>query len=1467
MPLPLSVAPELASLAYLGVALFIVGIIIGLWLVYGRGLRLNRSFQKIQRLLAEKNWQEAFAEAQQLQVLGCLSPVWQGRARHAQGECQRLAGESALQGRHFEEALEHLQTAARLLDSEETDCPDRVVAEMLKQLRQVFANGRPEQEKLTDNGTQLSSLAIPELVGRILRVTAQCPEALFWEGLHHLREDRFDTALTRLHEACAAENILDPPLYLGALLLREGRTQEALRYLADANRIAPDCPLVAWQLGMAMVAEGGAENLAIRPLQKGIKGLSPWTKAPQKIWQEALPDTSYIARLAAEMNYVCPVFGSDVTAMVRQGQIALAQAQYRLGHFQESADLYDSVLQESPPSLAVLRGLGLSLAKLEQYDDAFKHLRAAHEWQFSRSPKASTDGENSDHLTAGYLAICGAKGKTSRPEDKPSNVLWAFRLLAKFEIRGDPEWAHIYSLVLAEGRALGLPLPIPELVRCCNVFASIEAVDTTAAALAYYDLAKSSPGAVRPEHGWLYCRAAQQHGIQHADDLILFRRGFSEEPSARAFYEKRGWNFDEVEWLFLARYASALGTDATASPELLKLPDYLSSKIEPFLLERAKKKEQAGLAEEAVASLEVLLKLSPRSAAAHDRLACLRYQRGEFEQAANLLANWHRLYPQDYRPLLRRASVEQRLGNVEACLEAIQQAMSLTQGRTRAAIAFLGGRLALTFQKVEAARKLMNECLQDDPSHPTALWCSAAIRYLLGDRLGLANLVKQMDRSEFTDPRFHYLAAVSHFLAEDYVGTIQACERAAELTSEQADGGKLMMAECLYLKGLAHRHQQDIPAASVELEKAVSRAPEAPSANHARGWLGKIRYSRGAYEEAGEWWQIIDEEKRTQWKLDDLLRGVVYLSGLVALKDGRFAQAASFFRDGQHLPSSDLPDLRIAALVMAGRKALLATEAKDSSAEISEADRSHHSDPQAAVQCFEEALRAGCQEASVSYLLGLAYKRQGNLRAARQALQKIAHLDADASFQMGILSLQERRLAWAEQEFERAWQLRADFFEAAHNLFFIRLSRGQIDSAVAIIPRVIELATDLQLKRQLSQLELVLRGMNRGNGNARLHPTWGDLMPEDEEWFLKLARNLGNPEIARELLTTLSDSRPDSGRLRDALLETVLIQAKHHLDRCDWRAAEKLLSPWIEEKEKAPVATRIGLLNLFGCCSCLGQDYQTGRNYFSGAGFLAGTDARLYQNLAIAYEWQGQIAQAEGSWNRYLELLDSRMPAPPSSSGYPARLAFECLNRLATHHGERGQWPEALACLQRALQFRPDDLETLEKLFHLLNQLKRPEDARETLRRLQGLGTDEPRVKLFELELVTLNNLDNVNRVVSEVERIVEKYPKDEWVENRTSQLLANVIACLQRLNRQVFAQKTKAASRLHRLPRYKSEWPEMQRYLRDLRSRLQMIRKLTEKCLPLAQGERQRRELNALVQQIDMEIEDRRSLLLKNEF
>jgi tetratricopeptide (TPR) repeat protein len=223
----------------------------------------------------------------------------------------------------------------------------------------------------------------------------------FWKALCLAREGPVDQAMASLDQAHQLGNRqhVDPPLYMGVLLHRQGRPQDALRILGEANRVDPACPFVAWQMGMSMVAAGGDSAMAVRVLQKalGARGLPMWAASPHRAWVEAFPQgKSFVRRLAEKHVYACPVLGGDLRGLIRQAELALGQAHYRQGNFQESADVFNKLLAEAAPTLPVLRGLGLALTRLGKHDQAFKHLRAA------------TEMDPQHGLTAAYLALCGA---------------------------------------------------------------------------------------------------------------------------------------------------------------------------------------------------------------------------------------------------------------------------------------------------------------------------------------------------------------------------------------------------------------------------------------------------------------------------------------------------------------------------------------------------------------------------------------------------------------------------------------------------------------------------------------------------------------------------------------------------------------------------------------------------------------------------------------------------------------------------------------------------------------------------------------------------------------------------------------------------------------------------------------------------------------------------------------------------
>jgi tetratricopeptide (TPR) repeat protein len=885
--------------------LFVVGI--GTWLVFGPGPRRTRAFYRAQRLLHNGKWQEGLAILQTLQS-GRLSATWQGRLRNAEGECHHATAEALLREKNYEECLSRFQTAAGLLNLDVAELRARVIETMLGDVRQQFAACK----------SAVDNQAVQQLIVRILRLQSLCHEATFWQGLCHVREGNVDAAaiaLTASHEE-GGKRFLDPPLYLGVLRLRAGQTQEGLRFLGEANRIDAHCPLVPLELGIGLVAANGDSGLASRALQRavGSRGLSPWVQSPEKLWVEAFPEgRSYVRRLASKQSFSCPVFGSDVAALVRQGEHALAQAEYRQGNFQEAANRYEKLLHDAPPSAPLVRGLGLSLARLERYDQAYKHLRAALDME-----------EVKDPLTAGYLALCGARGKPIRAEDKVKNVEWAIDLLARFSIRDHPELARVNSAVFAEARALGLSPSVEDQMRLCEVLVSVNAADPEAAA-AYAQLSAISPNAIRAEYAWLYCRAAQAHGFCSDQDLVLFGRTFRDEPSARAFYDERQWDLEEVAYTYLERCAVQR---PGRFPEELG-PDF-PARGEELLLARSQKLEAARQPDAALAAADVLHKLAPQSIRAHDRLAELHHQRGDFARAAELLLAWQALAPADPSPAIKRAIVEQRRGNDAGRSEAICHALQLSHGKTRAAIAFLGARLALSANghadngaagPLHEARELLQLCCQEDREHVQALGCLAALRSTLGDRVGLAEQAALLDRPDVQAPRFQYLAAVCHLAAGDYAKSLEAGRRALALADAE------LAVEIEYVMGCAHLHAGDASAAAAAFFK-TARAPESPSADHARAALARLCFLQGDYENAVRWWQEIDARRRADWKLEEPLCQTVLLAGLTAHQDGRHEQAAERFREAGRLGMRDrqLGASLVLSLIKAGQQLLYAKE-------------------------------------------------------------------------------------------------------------------------------------------------------------------------------------------------------------------------------------------------------------------------------------------------------------------------------------------------------------------------------------------------------------------------------------------------------------------------------------------------------------------------------------------------------------
>jgi tetratricopeptide (TPR) repeat protein len=534
-----------------------------------------------------------------------------------------------------------------------------------------------------------------------------------------------------------------------------------------------------------------------------------------------------------------------------------------------------------------------------------------------------------------------------------------------------------------------------------------------------------------------------------------------------------------------------------------------------------------------------------------------------------------------------------------------------------------------------------------------------------------------------------------------------------------------------------------------------------------------------------------------------------------------------------------------------------------------------------AAQVLERAVQSGCQDPNVLYMLAMAHKRQGKLLEARNALRKIQRPDANVLLQMGLMSLEEQQLAQAEGEFARAGEMDPNSYEVCHNLLLTRLTLGKVEDCLSLIPKAIELVERRapapltppppggergrgeggdDERRFLRVLQALLQACQKENGNAREVPFLAELTSADEERLLKVVRSLGQLDTVHTLLKTLTEARPRSGPVREAYLEAVLVKAKDLVDRCAWTEAELLLRPLSREKS-AGRPTQIALLNLLGCCACMTQDFDSAIKHFSAAIKLAPNDCRLHQNLALTYELKGELPQADPYWNRYFDLLDEDIPSPPDMPGYINHLTYESLGRLATRYSEKEKWSSALSYVQRARDLRPNDPDTLERLFHLYNQAKRPQDARRTLESLRRLRPGEPQYELYELDLIEVKGLNDIEKLLSEIDRILKRYPNDVRVEERAVTMVGNVIPLMGNLCDQLTDQMSKVIDQVRNLPNYQINWSAVREVMRDLLREFQKLRRITGRCLPLVSNDEHRRIVRDLAEHIDKKMEACRSM------
>jgi tetratricopeptide (TPR) repeat protein len=1385
---PLAVSAELVLAAGLAVVLLLAAAGVGVWRMIGKGPRRRRTYQRARTLLTAGDWQGAKRAIQELRETGIATADWAGRVNNLEGECLRAAGESALAAGNYEQALQLFDESAKLLHLDRDEAAAKVIDSMLGELRAFVA--------------QLDDEKAIRQARRILQLQAGQPEAAFWLGLVSIRQGHSadaESALRQAYESAKGKSV-EPALYLGMLLVREGRAKDGLKLLADANKLAGGSVVVSWQLGMGLATGGSDTNFAVRALQKslGADGLPKLAKSPDTFWRQAFPDESYIAKLATKHPFVCPVLGGNIPGMIRQAKLALGQTLFRAERIAEAANVFQDLINEAEPTVAMLRALGIALCRLERYDEAYPHLRAAYEQEAGNNP-----------LTACYLACAAAKARPNRAEDKPSNVRWAVRLLSGLLYPVDAEPARLVAGVYAEARPSGAPVPVDDQLRLCNTLIALNIADALAAA-AIDHLAATAPDAIRPPFAFTYGRAALEHGSQGERDLDLLAKIFENSADAETYYRDRGWDLPKVERLFLERWS-----DHHRGFPTVFGPDY-PARCEQALFNEAKALESTGKVVEAEATIDLLRRLIPPSAASFDQLAKLAWLRGEVDETARLLHEWAAQSPGDPTPQLRLAVLEQERGNGAASAELVRAAHDRSAGEAKTAAAYLAAKLALRRHHTADAVDWLKACLAQDSRHTGALTLLAALQWDAGDRAGLAQLAPAMNQPQVTDPHFRYMTAVTWLVAGDLEG--------ARIAAGLGDRGP----DVRHLVGVIESRAGDAGAAAEHFASIINEG-EGPLTDHARAMLGRVKIDQGEYAEAVRHWLAVPEAKRKAWGIAEALPGWAYLAGVQSLQAGAELAACEWFDRARELGYKD-PRLnalqeRAAVAEVRGLVAGGATAALEPFLPV--LDRA--------------AKNRGSLQLAAVLLLARILRQRDRLPEARDVLRRVTPPPLPVLMELGLVAFQDQQLSQAEECFARVLQEQPDNAAARHNLFWTRLSLGQPAAAQELLPDLIQAAQTPKEQRLLTQLQIVMKG-----GGAA-GPLLGDMTADEEQRLVAALFAISDLDITVPWLCVLSGARSHSPPAREAQTIGMIRLGKQLFDRGDWLGCEKWLSPLAKAR---PIAT---VRNLLGCCLCLQQDFAGGILHLQEALRLAGDDPRMHQNLALAFTWMGELDEADLCWGRYLGTADRRLPRPPGFIEYHDQLRYQVLRHLGNQAYDRERWGQALSYLAEAQQFHPENVELAERLFLLQVQGNNRAGARKTLTQLQSLRPRHAAYELYELDLIEVRNAADLERLLEALSKLVEKLIDDPSVQEKA---VGRLFPQLQARADQLTRVLREIREDLHRLPEESTGWYDALRDLRGIKKDLRRLRQIDRYAAALQVSDATRRKLDKLNDDLERKID-----------
>ncbi len=529
-----------------------------------------------------------------------------------------------------------------------------------------------------------------------------------------------------------------------------------------------------------------------------------------------------------------------------------------------------------------------------------------------------------------------------------------------------------------------------------------------------------------------------------------------------------------------------------------------------------------------------------------------------------------------------------------------------------------------------------------------------------------------------------------------------------------------------------------------------------------------------------------------------------------------------------------------------------------------------------AVRLLEQAAKAGCQDPQALYLLAMGYKHLGRVTDARRILDKVADPDPNVLLQRGILAFTDKDFAKAAGEFALGWDKEPQSYAAGYNLLLARLCQGQLDVAAQLIEKLSPLAPTPDEGRFLEMLRGLL-GATSSAANQQL----AGMVQAEEQRLLDMISGLQPFEVVYRLLAKLVSLRPGSDAPFRVYIGAALVQARMFVDRCQWEDALLLLNPLKRRIDSSGTQldpfNQVALCDMLGVCCSMTQSFEKALDHFHEAmkafqrdfampGPASKTDryvnsqgvyigAWLEQNLALVYEWVNRLDLAEQHWNRHFDYLEHYFSKslPPD---YLPNLAFEGMSRLADLFSRKERWGSAAHFLQRAHRVRPADYETMERLFHLYSQLKRQDDARKILQKLREVKPNDPQAEMFELEVREVRKINEIDQLLADLRRVMQRFPSDARVNERAAAIVANLAPTLERLADQYAGQVNKVVDQMKRLPSYQINWPTVRDIMRDLEDKYVLLRRVAQRCLSHVAQDDVRRDLQKMVNHCDRKIE-----------